>query len=105
MAYAEGAYIKVVNGNGVNGMAKMVGRYLARQGFVVGHPANADHFGHSDTVLYFLPGHQQEAQAVAEAIPGHQEIKESAAMTDRRATITLQIGHDIVQYREMFNKR
>jgi tetratricopeptide (TPR) repeat protein len=104
IADAKGAYIKVFNGNGVNGMARRVGWYLARRGFDVGHPANANHFSHRHTVLYYPPGYLQEARAVAKAIPGYQEMKESAAMPDRRARITLRIGRDVVPFQDMFNK-
>ncbi|MBL0713490.1 MAG: tetratricopeptide repeat protein [Desulfosarcina sp.] len=104
IADAQGPYVKVVNGNGVNGMAGRIGRYLARRGFPVGHAANADHFNHRHTVLYFPEGYLHEAWEVAKAIPGYQEMKKTVAIRNSRIKITLLIGRDVAQYQDMFHK-
>jgi tetratricopeptide (TPR) repeat protein len=104
IADAEGPYVKVVNGNGVTGMAGRISRYLERSGFAVGHAANADHFNHRHTVLYFPAGYLHEAWEVAKAIPGYQEMKRTVAVESGRARITLLIGRDVVQFRDMFHQ-
>lgn len=104
IADAAEPYVKVVNGNGVNGMAGKVGQYLARQGFSVGHAANANHFNHHQTVLYFPPGCMHFAWEVAKAIPGYQEMKKTVVVRTRRAEITLLIGRDVVKYQDKFHR-
>ena len=104
LATMEGPYVKVVNGNGVTGMAGRISRYLTQRGFSVGHAANAEHFNHRSTVLYFPPGHLHEAWEVARTIPGFQEMKETAAVRGQRPRITLLIGRDVVPHSDLFSQ-
>jgi hypothetical protein len=104
LAALDGPYVKVVNGNGVTGMAGHISSYLAQRGFPMGRAANAEHFNHRSTVLYFPAGYLHEAWEVAKTIPGFQEMKQTAPVRSQRARITLLIGRDVVPHRDMFNQ-
>jgi tetratricopeptide (TPR) repeat protein len=61
--------IEVANGNGRNGMARLVGRVLGGRGLAVERITNADNFNHADTVIYYAAGQRAQAQRLADHLP------------------------------------
>jgi hypothetical protein len=58
------ADIEILNGNGVRHMARKFQVYLNGQGIAVDRIANAPHFFHPRTVIYYAPGYYGEARQI-----------------------------------------
>ena len=67
--------VDLTNGNGVNGMARRLGKHLVREGFRVGRLTNADHFEYKRTIVFYNKGQSDHARMVAEALPGNPESR------------------------------
>ncbi len=95
--------IEISNGNGVNGMARRVGNYLKNNGLSVIRLTNAEHFGHSETVVFYTAGLFQEAYRVAMELPGYQEMREVDGFDRSNVGIRVLIGKDIIGSRRLFD--
>jgi hypothetical protein len=62
--------VRVVNGSGVNGLGRKALGALAAKGFATVGPAGTRSGHATGTVVRYGPGQQQQAQAVAAALPG-----------------------------------
>jgi tetratricopeptide (TPR) repeat protein len=60
------ADIEILNGNGVRHMARECRQYLTKQGISVNRIANAAHFFHPRTVIYYSPGYYGQARQILE---------------------------------------
>lgn len=90
--------IEISNGNGVQGMAARVGRFLSGKNLHVVRLSNADHFGHDKTLVYYCPEYLQQAYQVAQQIPGWQDMQEVQALAREEVKIKVRIGRDIIRY-------
>jgi Tfp pilus assembly protein PilF len=90
--------IEISNGNGVQGMAARVGRYLSGKDLHVVRLSNADHFGHEQTMVYYCPEYLQQAYQVAQEIPGWQDMQEVEELDREEVKIKVRIGRDIVRH-------
>ena len=90
------AYLAVMNGNGVNGMADQVSRYLAAQGYPSAGIGNQPHFSEAQTRIEYRPGHAEQARRLSKLLPGQAVLSEVAAL-DGHAKIRLVLGNDIRQ--------
>ena len=88
------AYLAVMNGNGVNGMAGQVSRYLAAQGYPSAGIGNQPHFSEAQTRIEYRPGHAEQARRLSKLLPGQAVLSEVAAL-DGHAKIRLVLGNDI----------
>ena len=88
------AYLAVMNGNGVNGMADQVSRYLAAQGYPSAGIGNQPHFSEAQTRIEYRPGHAEQARRLSKLLPGQAVLSEVAAL-DGHAKIRLVLGNDI----------
>jgi tetratricopeptide (TPR) repeat protein len=88
------AYLAVMNGNGVNGMADRVSRHLAAQGYPSAGTGNQPHFNEAQTRIEYRPGHAEQARRLSRLLPGQATLSEVAAL-DGRAKIRLVLGNDI----------
>jgi hypothetical protein len=88
------AYLAVMNGNGVNGMADRVSRYLAAQGYPSAGIGNQPHFSEAQTRIEYRTGHAEQARRLSKLLPGQAVLSETAAL-DGRAKIRLVLGNDI----------
>jgi tetratricopeptide (TPR) repeat protein len=61
--------LEVANGNGVNGMAARVRKYLRDQGSNVIGIYDADNFDYDETLLYYRNGSRIAAEGLAERLP------------------------------------
>jgi hypothetical protein len=68
--------VLVANGSGVNGAASKVTTTLQGQAYVTGNPTDALQRV-TATAVYFTPGYEREAQAVATAIGGTAAIAQA----------------------------
>jgi hypothetical protein len=83
-----------MNGNGVNGMADRVSRYLAAQGYPSAGIGNQPHFSEAQTRIEYRTGHAEQARRLSKLLPGQAVLSETAAL-DGRAKIRLVLGNDI----------
>lgn len=96
------AYLAVMNGNGVNGMADRVSRYLAAQGYPSAGIGNQPHFSEAQTRIEYRPGHAEQARRLSKLLPGQAVLSEVAAL-DGHAKIRLVLGNDIRHARPVWD--
>lgn len=97
-------HIEVTNGNGVRHMARQVGTYLRPKGFVPMYLANAKHFNHDQTRIFYTKGYRDDAKRLAEVVPGKPQVAEVESIRNGHAHISLLIGKDIVPVSSIFKK-
>jgi Flp pilus assembly protein TadD len=101
---SPGTGVEVLNGNGVNRMARMVGDYLSERGFLVHSPKNADHFNYPETKIYYCIGYLQDAYQVAQHMPGYQNMDKAKQFEGSNAQIKVVIGRDMIPFKEVFTR-
>jgi hypothetical protein len=104
-AVADGAVparLVVMNGNGVNGIADTVSRYLAEQGYPSAGIGNHAHFNEARTRIEYRPGHAEQARHLASLLPRQAVLSEVAAGSGQ-ADIRLVLGKDIRQQPDAWN--
>lgn len=87
--------IEILNGNGVRHMAKTVQEYLSGQGITVNRIANAPHFSHPRTVIYYAPGYYamaREVQVQLQALNTNGKMIKSGAL---KTNIRIILGRDL----------
>jgi tetratricopeptide (TPR) repeat protein len=87
------AYLEVMNGNGVKGLATNVTRYLAAKGYPTLGAGNQPQFNEARTRIEYRPGHAEAAGSLGAMLPGRVVLSELAAM-DGHASIRLVLGKD-----------
>jgi tetratricopeptide (TPR) repeat protein len=88
------AYLKVMNGNGVNGMAHGVARYLAAQGYPSVGTGNQPRFNEAQTRIEYHPGHAEEASRLSRLLPVQAVLSEVTVLGEH-VTMRLVLGKDI----------
>lgn len=96
--------IEISNGNGVNRMARRMGKYLNEKGFRVARLTNADNFNHAKTVISYQKDYLNEAQKVEQQIPGNQAMGKAVKHERPQVKIKVIIGKDIVKYNNAFSE-
>lgn len=86
--------VDVSNGNGVNGMARRLGKHLSRKGFRVGRLTNADHFEYKRTIVYYGKGQSDHARLVTDALPGDFESR-MVEMNNSGNVVQVVLGSDM----------
>lgn len=94
--------IEVSNGNGVRHMAKNVGNYLTGKGFILMYLANADHFNHVETRIYYTKENVDEAYRLSQELPGLQTLEEVQDIRNGNAGIRVRIGRDLTDHLNIF---
>lgn len=94
LAAGATAYVEVMNGNGVKGLANSVTRYLAAKGYPTLGAGNQPRFDEARTRIEYRPGHAEAARRLGDMLPGKVALSEVAAM-EREASIRLVLGKDI----------
>jgi hypothetical protein len=87
-------HVEVLNGCGVDGIARRVGVTLRQRGFDVMTMENAETFGYPESMVLDRVGKPEYARLVAEAlgIPNH--LQQKVADPFRIEEVTVIIGHD-----------
>lgn len=88
------AYLKVMNGNGVLGMAHEVARYLAAQGYPSAGTGNQPRFNETQTRIEYRPGQAEEARRLSRLLPVQAVLSEATALGGQ-VTMRLVLGKDI----------
>jgi hypothetical protein len=96
--------IEVSNGNGVRHMARHVGEYLRAKGFILMYLANAGHFHHAETSIYYTRGYLREAWRLSRELPGLQSLEEVGEIRGGHAEISVLIGRDLTEYSSLFEQ-
>lgn len=98
--------IEVSNGNGVTGMAGKSAGYFRSLGFSVGRITNAPHFNHESSKIYYQEGYLEIAKAIAEIVPGPQELEIVDDLGRAGIGIRLVLGRDMaaIQFPENLAK-
>ena len=91
--------IEVSNGNGVNHIARDIGRYLRSKGFNVVRLTNADHFNYREGSIYCRKGYCGMAQEIAVWLPNIRYIKETSAFDRDGVKIRILVGQKQARYR------
>lgn len=88
--------LEVSNGNGVNGMAARVGRWLATQGVQTDRLTNQQPYAQKQTVIQYRSGHEDAALRVARSLPANAKA-EPVPTLGLRSDVRVVLGRDWVQ--------
>jgi hypothetical protein len=95
-AKRQASRLEVTNGNGVAGMARLVGRWLATQGLDNVRLTNQRPFAQQTTLIQYRSGHEEEARRVARSLPAG--AKALAGPTQGlRSDVRVVLGRDWIQ--------
>jgi Flp pilus assembly protein TadD len=102
--YKELAEVEVLNGNGIEGMAKRLGNYLKKKGFNVTRLGNANSFNHIESKIFYGSGQAEDARRIIEEVPVHPNMKNIIELKDLDNKIRLLIGKDIVPHNDVISR-
>jgi len=92
-----GIVVRILNGNGVSGVAYKLREYLLNQGFDVSETTNADHFNYEKTVVYLHTNNYSMSNKVSEKLG----IDNNPVLDDRApdypCDVTIVMGKDYKQ--------
>ena len=92
-----GIVVRILNGNGVSGVAYKLREYLLTQGFDVSETTNADHFNYEKTVVYLHTSNYSMSNKVSEKLG----IDNNPVLDDRApdypCDVTIVMGKDYKQ--------
>jgi hypothetical protein len=91
------ATVEISNGNGRNGMARLLRSVMVSRGDSIRRVTNADNFAYQETVIYFAKGRREDAQQLAAKLPVKATLKETR---ENRSDIDLRVvlGKDFLNY-------
>ena len=98
------AEIEVLNGNGIEGMARRLGNYLKKKGFNVTRLRNANSFNHIESKVFYGSGQVEDAYRLMQEIPIHPNTKNIIELKDLDNKIRLLIGKDMVPHNDVISK-
>jgi tetratricopeptide (TPR) repeat protein len=97
--YKVSAEIEILNGNGIEGMARRLGNYLKENGFNVTKIGNANSFNHLETIVFYDSGQVKDANRFIQEIPlVHPNMNNIIELKDLDNKIRLLIGKDMVSH-------
>ena len=96
--------IEISNGNGVNGMANRLGKYLRQKGFKVTRAKNANCFNHEKTKIFYYSSHAQDVSRLLQEIPGHCDKKNLIELEHLGNHIKILIGKDMIPYDRVISR-
>lgn len=89
--------VRILNGNGVSGVAYKLREYLLTQGFDVSETTNADHFNYEKTIVYLHTNDYSMSKKVSDKL----KIDNNPVLDDRAPNypcdITIVMGKDYKQ--------
>jgi len=88
--------IEISNGNGVNGMARMIGNYLNENGIKVVRLTNASNFNHRATKIYYEKGYHRAANYLAGCFPAGDNLKELEKLDRLHVKVKILLGKDLI---------
>lgn len=94
--------IEILNGNGINKMAKNMGKYLQSKGHRIIHLANASHFNYKNTIIYYRRGFYNSARDLQKEILASSESVRLVASDKIRNPIKLIVARDLIPFKEQF---
>ena len=94
--YNVSAEIEVLNGNGIEGIARGLGNYLKKKGFNVTRLRNANSFNHIESKVFYSSGQVEDAYRLIQEIPIHPNMQNIIELKDLNNQIRLLIGKDMV---------
>jgi len=95
-AKMQASRLEVSNGNGVAGMARLVGRWLATQGLDNVRLTNQRSFAQRTTLIQYRSGHEEEARRVARSLPAGAKVL-SGPTQGLRSDVRVVLGRDWTQ--------
>jgi tetratricopeptide (TPR) repeat protein len=98
------AEIEVLNGNGIEGMARRLGNYLKKKGFNVTRLRNANSFNHIESKVFYDSGQVEDAYRLMQEIPIQPRMQNIIELKDLDNKIRLLIGKDIVPHNDVIFK-
>ncbi|MDD4648957.1 MAG: LytR C-terminal domain-containing protein [Desulfoplanes sp.] len=98
------AEIEISNGNGVNGMAHLVGNFLSKRSFSIKRLTNASRFTFATSTIFYCPGYAHDAHAVESQIPGDQQVDEVKELGRPNIKIRVLLGNDVINKRHFFKQ-
>ncbi|MDT8403031.1 LytR C-terminal domain-containing protein [Sulfuriflexus sp.] len=91
------ARIELSNGNGREGVARLLQNILSSKGIVTKSVTNADHYDYKETVIYYASGRLAAAKKLSNSLPKQARLEETSN-NRKDIDITLLIGEDFPGY-------
>ncbi|MFA6811272.1 MAG: LytR C-terminal domain-containing protein, partial [Desulfoplanes sp.] len=98
------AEIEISNGNGVNGMAHLVGNFLSKRSFPIKRLTNASRFTFATSTIFYCPGYAHDAHDVESQIPGDQQVDEVKELGRPNIKVRVRLGNDVINKRHFFKQ-
>lgn len=89
------ADIEILNGNGVRHMARGFQQYLVAQGVGVDRIANAAHFFHPRTIIYYKPGYYGQAKQILDRFHDIDATGKMVKSSAINSGIRIVLGRDV----------
>jgi tetratricopeptide (TPR) repeat protein len=99
------AGIEISNGNGVNQMAKRVGIYLRKKGYLVDRLTNSKPFNHGQTRIYYQEGNWETALGLADELPIYYDFIELKRLDRPSIQVKIVLGKDMIPYDSKFREK
>jgi Flp pilus assembly protein TadD len=96
--------MELSNGNGVNNMAKNMGRYLNEKGFHIVRLTNADNFKYRKTTLLYKPEFNEASRELAEQLPDVPALQEVKQFDRPNIGMKIVLGRDLVAHKDVILK-
>lgn len=97
-----GIVVRILNGNGVSGVAYKLREYLLTQGFDVSETTNADHFNYEKTIVYLHTSNYSMSNKISDKLG----IDNNPVLDDRApdypCDVTIVMGKDYKQLPPFF---
>lgn len=87
--------VEISNGAGRRGMAARMKKYMVSRDISVKRLTNADHFSHMTSRIFYQPGWEKYAKAMASQLPIPVFIEEMVGLVSE---VRLEIGGDLLNY-------
>jgi tetratricopeptide (TPR) repeat protein len=98
------AEIEVLNGNGIEGMARRLGNYLKKKGFNVTRLRNANSFNRIESKVFCDSSQVEDAYRLMQEIPIHPNMKNIIELKVLDNKIRLLISKDIVPHDDVISR-
>ena len=92
-AASKASRVEIANGNGIDGMARRIGKLLSARGILVARLSNERPYRQRATTIEFRPGYAAQAEALKLALRGNVALVE-ANIASPRADLRLVLGKD-----------
>lgn len=98
------ARIELSNGNGRQGMARNVGKYLKQRGYEAFRYTNANHFHFEKNRILFREGSRRTAVQLSDALPGRWILRQVNDSDRKGIRVRVLLGKEMILHKEIIER-